>query len=476
MKQEYQVQLTAHDIFFYVFLPVFAVTTLSSAFVLLSPALQPVWSSILIAMVFVWALKSKNEGLLPIEIGSFYFGFVFLYCTVPFIAFAANDFRFGILSDGRLFRADPSPEEVAHVGYYYISYLLAFSVAYLVVRDKSIVTMQDTHVQRSSTFIIVLLFLILFLLELPIFYLKYNAMAEIPGDTYGEQYLWFNEYPLLWRQLLNRGTAISLTLQLLIVTYLVLSYRKLKWVITIFLLVKLIALILTLGSRKEFALLLIASVICYFNYVKRVTFLKVLVITSAVVFIFLIFGWARAMQYHDFTIERASIFPNTEFEALFANAFDIWVQKTGLGLDPPQLYWMEGIVNLIPQQLFPGDKPSLSNWYVNTYYPHYAESGGGFAFGVIPESIVSKHSWFAISWRGLFHGWLLGWVFNRYYRSRKHPVQIAAYVWVTVFSYQLFRDTTFSLVPKVVFDLFPVVVLALSLSALERWARRDKPQ
>jgi len=435
--------------------------------------IEPILLSILLAVVFFRVLKRKNNGIFPVEIGSFYFAVVFLYCTMPFVGFALNGFEYRIFSDSRLFSANPSPEEVAHIGYYYILYLMLFAATYLVFRKPGASSVGD-RVKQPGLSIVIFLIISYLLLEFPFLYLKYAAMGWPPQD-YVQDYLWMYEYPLLVRQILNHLSSIVLILQIFIITYLFLMYPRARIIIVAMLLFKLLFLIFFLGARREFILLLAASVICYYNYVRVFSLIKAIMVGVIFITLFLFIGWGRDFQYIPWEL-LGSFFPTTEFEALFGNAFDIYSRKLNDSINPPSFYVFEGMLNFIPQQLLPIEKLSLSNWYVNTFYPEYAQTGGGFAFGVIAEALLSDMPWLAISWRAAFHGLLLAGIFNLLNHNRSGPIQAAVYVWLTVLSYQLFRDTTFSLLPKLFLDLLPAVVLVYAIPLMAKPSRGDSYQ
>jgi len=187
---------------------------------------------------------------------------------------------------------------------------------------------------------------------------------------------------------------------------------------------------------------------------------------------FLLLGFMRDYQIAGLDLTGMAI-PATEFEVVFGNAYDIFYQKQSSGVDPPGLYQIEGLLNLFPQQIFPIEKPNLSRWYADTFYPEYALLGGGFGFGVIAEALLSDTPVVAVAWRAVFHGVLLAMAFNAFKGSRQRPVQVAAYVWVTVLTYQIFRDTTFALVPKLLFDLFPAVAIVYLILLVARAQRQE---
>jgi hypothetical protein len=433
--------------------------------------IRPILLSLLVGLVFFKILKKKNNGAFPVEIGSFYFAVVFLYCTMPFVGFALNGFEYRIFSDSRLYEANPSPEEVVHVGYYYVLYLTIFAATYLTLRASGSNSSCD-RVRPPSLSIVLLLIMGYLLLVLPMLYLKYTAMGWSFQD-YLQHYLWVYEYPLVVRQILNHVSSITIVLEIFIITYLFMMYPRGRVIIIALLLVQFVSLMLILGARKEFTLLVAAAVICYYNYVRPFSIVKATLVGTAFIVVFLFIGWGR--NFHHIPWELlGSFFPSTEFEAIFGNAFDIYSRKISGSIHPPDLYLFEGILNFVPQQLIPFEKPSLSRWYVETFYSTHAEAGRAFAFGVIAEALLSDVAWLAVSWRAAFHGLLLAMVFNLLNRDCSRPIQAGAYVSLTVLSYHLFRDTTFSLLPKVFLDLMPVVALVYLLPVMARPSGRVK--
>ncbi len=220
----------------------------------------------------------------------------------------------------------------------------------------------------------------------------------------------------------------------------------------------------------EFTLLLAAAVICYYNYVRVFSLQKASMLGFLFIVLFLAIGWGRDLANIPWEL-AGSFFPSTEFDSLFGNALDVYSRKMSGSVDAPSFYAFEGILNFVPQQLLPIEKPSLSNWYVDTYYPEYAETGGGFAFGVIPEALLSDVPWLAIFWRAIFHGLLLALVFNLLHRHESSSIGAATYVSLTVLSYHLFRDTTFALLPKLFLDFLPVILFVYALPLMARPAR-----
>ena len=78
----------------------------------------------------------------------------------------------------------------------------------------------------------------------------------------------------------------------------------------------------------------------------------------------------------------------TEFESLFANAVHLDQVRPTLEKLPPAFY-LADVAAIIPQQLAPFTKIDRADWYVNKFFPEYAQAGGGLAFGTISESVLT---------------------------------------------------------------------------------------
>ncbi|MFT3858147.1 MAG: O-antigen polymerase [Aquabacterium sp.] len=136
-----------------------------------------------------------------------------------------------------------------------------------------------------------------------------------------------------------------------------------------------------------------------------------------------------------------------EFVSIYSNALHmVRVEGTPDFVPPPGLSYIEAFLVFLPKQIYAG-KWSLSEWYVNEYFPAVAEAGGGLAFGVIPEAVVN---WGVPSI--IFQGAFLGLVFRFAYASAKaargnprRGVVILFYLYCFSLCYQVIRSHSFAL-------------------------------
>ncbi len=130
------------------------------------------------------------------------------------------------------------------------------------------------------------------------------------------------------------------------------------------------------------------------------------------------------------------------------------------------------LLALVPQQVLGVEKFSVATWYVTTYYPEFADAGGGLAFGAIAESLAGAGV-IDLVWRAALVGFIFG-VVHRHVTLR--PVstwRIAVYVWLVCFSYQAFRASTLALLPVVFFRILPAIGLIVVIAALLRSTGRS---
>jgi hypothetical protein len=124
------------------------------------------------------------------------------------------------------------------------------------------------------------------------------------------------------------------------------------------------------------------------------------------------------------------------------------------------------LFRLIPQQLLSSEKIDPATWYVSNFYPAYAEGGGGLAFGMLSEAILGGGAFNAFL-RGLTLGGIVSLAFN--FLTRRQSVwHMLIYVWLFVSLYQCFRDTTFTLGGRFLFQFGPALLLVAIMAQLVR--------
>jgi len=421
------------------------------------PVLKPVLSAIIVEIFFLWIIKRRDGKVEFCEIGVIFSSVILIYTILPALTFFASGLAYTPLSDTRLFKAQPSPAELAPIFWYYVLYLASFAWAYIHFRGSS--PLKGLAITKPGPKLIWIL--VCGYLSIRLFFVLVRAIWNIQSaETYGEEYLVYRNLPLFLQQLANHLGWMSLTTELLLMVALTLNYRKYRIIIFCWLAVEFLSIIFFgVGSRTGLMMVLMTLAITYHLFVKRFKPRSIGLLSLAGLLLFLGLGVARMLSSAYAGDPDLSLLGSTnEFEGLFANAYDLRELKaTGQTAEIfPRLYFSD-LANLVPQQVMPFKKIDLGDWYVQSFYTSYADVGGAFAFGVIPESIVGL-GWIDLIWRGLLVGWVFSYIYRRFVINRKSFWNYSFYLWVTIFSYQTFRTTTFILIPHAVYDVLTVML------------------
>jgi len=205
-------------------------------------------------------------------------------------------------------------------------------------------------------------------------------------------------------------------------------------------------------------LLLMATALLYHRMVKPFT-LKFLIISGISLFLFFIFmGLYRGYKdfgslREDLSLANAGIFSgNNEFQALLGTAYDVFQRKMGGVVLPWYLYINDFITILPPQQLMPFEKVPASEWYLREL--GISGTGQGYMWGVISQSIVGL-DWIELALRGAFLGYILARFHRWYLKHQSGFLATLLYVFFCIKVYYTFRDTTFSLLANLVWEVIP---------------------
>lgn len=414
------------------------------------------------AVIALWDRRGGGPSLF--EIGTVYVAVVSLYALFPLLAFLVNGLRYTPFSHGRLFAIQPTPRDIGVIAWYYVVHLTAFVLVYVLVRgDRAGAGVRPIRVSRPTLLTVLFLYLAV---EGFFFFLRLSF--DLTSSTYVESYLVSQRLPLVLAQLMNHLLGIKFTLQLMFLAALFTNYRRCRLVIAGWLVGLVAATFVQLGSRTELMLLLMAAALMYHRLVRPIRVSIVVVMGLAALVMFNWLGTLRAGHLDSPAAGEVNpIFGySSEFEVIFANAFELnrLVVSGDVPDIPASMYFAE-LLTLIPQQLSPVIKVDPAVWYVNTFYPDYAATGGGLAFGTIAQSVLGG-GWIELVARGAMLGLLLGLVHRYWVRRRTSVWAFTFYVWATVLVYQSFRHVTFSLLALFVYRFLPVWLLVMALSAI----------
>jgi hypothetical protein len=293
----------------------------------------------------------------------------------------------------------------------------------------------------------------------------------LSAEDYSDSYLLLSHLPLLLGQLCNHLGGCVFVVELVLMTAVFGSFYKLRYWILLGVLALALGTVMQLGARTQLMTVILACLILYDRLVRPIRPQTAAIWGAIMVSAFLVLGLVRSGLNVSDSLADASL-ASSEFESLFANVYDLSERKA-LG-DLPELplgFWLSDLTALVPGQLLPFAKINPSTWYCEEFYLAAAESGQGYCFGAIAESIVGW-GWPDLIARGALLGLGLAWI-QRYCAAR--PTNFWCFVfsvWMTILSYQLFRVTTLALLVQVVYRFLPVYIGVRMFEARERTGSR----
>ena len=428
------------------------------------PVLLPTAAILVVCAIFVAEMQRRTpDEAVILDLGVIFMAVVTVYAFYPLLTYLANGLAYTEYSN-RLYNAMPTPQEIGQIAWYYWAFLISFAVAYLATRGRTsrAAGWEPKNLDRRAIIAIVLLFVVgkVFLWGVGLFH-------DMSFESYSESYLTYRRLPLFVRQIAAHVSGIMGVLRLVVLFVLFQNYRKWKWVIWGWLAVQVVATFLHLGQRTEAVLLVFAATIMYHYLVKPIRWGPALCAGLVAIILFLTAGALRSAVASGETDEPLKIVGSgSEFEVLFGNAYDLHQRKLDGDIEPlPATFYLADFVGLVPQQFLPFKKAEASVWYLETYYPAVWESGGGVAFGIIPESIVG-FGMPELILRGALVGWLLALFARRFSRRRPTAWSFLFHMWLTMTCYHIVRNTTFSILGLFFWGFLPVYVFVKAVEAL----------
>jgi hypothetical protein len=159
----------------------------------------------------------------------------------------------------------------------------------------------------------------------------------------------------------------------------------------------------------------------------------------------------------DLSSGNAGIFSvRNEFQSLLGTAYDVHRRKEAGAYLPWYLYINDFITILPPQQLMPFEKVAASEWYLREI--GLSKTGLGLMWGVISQSIVGL-DWLELALRGAILGYILARFHRWYLKHQSGFLETLLYMFLCLKVYYTFRDTTFSLLANLVWEVIPFYIL-----------------
>ena len=404
--------------------------------------------------------RFKSNQFSLFEPGAVLALFVAVYGAFPVIGLSFADVSSNVNADIRLRTLASDFKDIQLVGWFYVLFLAAFLSAYIYFRRQAGgVRASRMVVSRNNLISLMLIFLAA---EAAIFIGRWYYGVQSP-TTYQESYLQYSDLPLFAQQVLIHVTGVVVTVKMALILALM-SKRYGRLIVSLWIVIEAVLTAVNLGSRTELFVSVLVSLVGYHYLCRRIPTSLALTMGGVLVPVFLLLGAVRNFGVDDQFF--ASFMTTNEFTSIFLNALDILRLKREGETDVlfPTFYYAD-FINLIPQQLLPFEKLSLANWYVETFYPALAQAGGGFVFGVVAEAIIG----FGITdilVRGFVLGMVFAWLHVWIAKSKQGLWRLTFYVWLLVWSYQVVRNTSLTLLPLFMLHFLPALVAATMLQKL----------
>ncbi len=438
-----------------------------------APLLLPLAVLTAATAAFLLTLAARQGGGAPVfQIGGFFGLMTFLYAAYPMVVYLARGMEYGPTNDGRLYAAQPTPAELGAFEWWYVAFFVTFAVVYLLVTRGHTASRLSVAAPPRGIVIVVLT---AYCAASAVLWL---VMRMFPFEvrTYGDMYLALRQPPTVVRQLASTIVQLMPTLLIIVVAMLFTHYRRRRFWIVVLLAWVCFSALYAMKARTTMFMILFVAAFLYHNLVRRISLTVAL---AGILAALSALAWLGVMRYEDpnaVSAERA-LLGSSEFEVILGNAYDLRHVRSDQGklLTSPAVY-MSDFVALLPQQLVPFQKQTKSGWYLATYWPEVEAAGGGLAFGLLAEA-VTGFGRVEIFVRAALVGLVFG-LLQRRVTSR--PISfwlLVAYLWLTVWSYHILRNTTFCLLQWSVYQLLlPIigirvtyVILSRSKQRLRRW-------
>jgi hypothetical protein len=423
--------------------------------------LLPVMTVLLLVIPALVNSFDRNGGVPISDIGALYLVVLTLYFVFPIATYWARGMRFTEFNDARLYAAMPTQAQIAAVEWRYVAYILPFVIVYLLAAP-TVISRPKLLNANPRIFFWTVLILAGVEAEIKVF----DVINKISGGNYSDVSLnnleAHRNVPHLLAQIDARCDSMAVVAQAATLVFLFCRYKKYRLVIFAWLSIEAITVVGGLGARTPLVLLILMMAILYDRFVNRIKPLAAL--CGAVLFLsgYLVFGFVRSQT--EGAVSRAT-FTNSgnEFEALFANAFDLYRRAENGTLPPvPAQVRFADFIAPIPSQLLPFEKLDKAVWYTRVL--GIENTGGGYAFGVISEGAIGWGS-VELALQGMLTAYLLA-LLQRWYRSNSQKYWVLViYLYCEVSCYWLFRQGTFYFVPLLFLNVLPFYLAVRLLSA-----------
>ena len=426
----------------------------------------PAFACILAAFGLWMVLWDRDETLPLFDIGVFCATVTLVYSVYPLLNFYVDGLSFGVLSDARLQNYNPDAFELGAFHLRHVLYLFCFVITYAWFRGN---TYRHCHnIDRPLpllrkvtifTFAIVNVYFIAMSL-----FANVSFNSSYTADIFESNFVRLLNTPLVIQQVSLKLLGVVLLIKMTLLALIFVEYGNVRWrlILWAWLGLELVMVLINKGARTNFIMFILAVILFYHRMIRPLSG-KHLVFGALALFLFFNFlGMYR--EHYDFSslmghldkAEAGFLSGNNEFQTLLGTSVDVLHMKES-GVHIPWIVYFNDIVNILPpQQVMPFAKISAANWYLQQI--GLDQTGYGFMWGVITQCIIGL-DWLEIVLRASVLGLLLARVQHWYTRNQSSIIGTIFYAYLILKSHNSFRDTTFSILNCLVWEVLPFYIL-----------------
>ena len=426
----------------------------------------PGFACVIVVLWLLMKLWDRDRKFPFIDIGVFCAVGTLVYAVFPLINYWADGLQFGILADYRLQMYHITSEELGIFHLRHFLYLFSFVIVYALFRGKGSLKLGNVRApSRSISWIIITVFCLLsgYFLILQLFSgVNFNTSYE--PEAYSKNLAAIASLPLLLVQISSKLGGLLFLFKLALLFVVVRKSKKRNWQIILFIWIFLetIQALIIMGGRTGYILFLMATALFYHRMVKPLKFKFLVFAGVSLLFLFILLGLYRSYfdveeMQADLGRSNAGILSSSnEFQSLLGTSYDV-LQRKEAGADLPWYLYINDVVAILPpQQIIPVSKVAASEWYLREI--GLDDTGQGFMWGVISQSVVGA-DWYELAIRGAILGYILA-LFHRWYLKHQTGfLETILYVFFCITIYCTFRNTTFSFLTNIVWQVLPFLLI-----------------
>lgn len=403
---------------------------------------------VLFQILFIWLIVlsicikiANRDGRAPIDdIGIWWLVVFLLYSTLPPLAWLFQGGTYGPLS-GRLFKLQPTSQEVIYLLSIAIAYIVGFSTVFLALfkQVRKPTKLAQAQIDGSKMAGAVIIIMISSLIGI---ILTMSGLIR-PAESYADSYVVAYELPRAIRQLIKIVGGFSGVATLVLIVALFQRWPKFQFLFFCYLLSILFS-INPDGGRGKIITPLLSMIVAWHVLISPISTKKVVIGGFLGLLCFLLLGILR--NVNSLTDVGGLGFEGIglgEFDALWANAIELLQAKKSGSINIGFETRFGEFLNFVPSQLLWFEKLSLNDWYLNNFYPGLKEdTGTGWVFGAISQAVIGE-GLFEAAIRGAIIG-ILASSFMKWVRTPSNSWwRFPLHLFLLVGVFSGIRETTF---------------------------------